>query len=150
MIQMLMSIIDRLIQLKKYRSERLKLIFSTILEPIFNDLSVIHIDYIEMFTNVEKATPFLWESRLADYEDKIKSSIKYLEDKRIEFEPVRSKIRIMADELKDLEINPEADNFIKSIIRYFPDGNPVIESDSDCVISEINEYKSASVNYWKI
>jgi hypothetical protein len=145
MISMLMSIIDRLIQIKKYSSERLKYIFSEILEPIFNDLSVIHSDYIEMFRYVEKSTPFLWEFRLPDYEDKIRASIKYLEDKRVEFEPVRSKIRIMVDELKDLEINSEVDSFIESVIKYFPRGNPVIETESEYTVSEANEYRSASV-----
>lgn len=144
-IQKLISVIAQLLQIKKYRYERLKVIYTQLLEPIFNELSLVHNDYLEMFNYAHNKTPFNWEFRLPTYQEKTRYVIDYLQEKRREFEPVRSKLRVMIDELKDVEINTEADDFIRAVIQYFPEGNIISENNSH-KDSNNYEYKSSSAH----
>ncbi len=42
---------------------------------------------------------------------------------RLEYEPVRVRLRALVKELKDVHLGPDADAFIRSVINYFPDGS---------------------------
>jgi hypothetical protein len=59
MIDALVSIADRLIQLKTYRDTRLKELHASLLEPLFDDLLLIHNDYMQLFDRTEQMLPSL-------------------------------------------------------------------------------------------
>ena len=57
MISILISILDRLIQLKEYRNRRLQELFTALLEPTFNDLLQVHRDYLEVYEKIRRGLP---------------------------------------------------------------------------------------------
>lgn len=62
MIDALISIADRLIQLKTYGDSRLKELHASLLQPLFNELLLIHNDYMQLFDKTEKMLPSLDEA----------------------------------------------------------------------------------------
>src|SRR5213596_737736 len=57
MLNELMSVIDRLIKLKEYRDRRFRSFFKDVIEPAFNDLLLVHSDYIKMFEQTYQLLP---------------------------------------------------------------------------------------------
>ena len=92
MLTELLSIVERLIKLKEHRERRQSKRFDTIIEPVFNELLLIHADYIKMFEKVydllpEDAAP----KQSAKYERKLANAAQYLSEKRLELEPFVAK-----------------------------------------------------------
>jgi hypothetical protein len=56
-VSSLISILDRLIQLKDYRDRRLQELFTGLLEPTFNDLLQVHRDYLEVYEKIRRGLP---------------------------------------------------------------------------------------------
>ena len=56
-VSSLISILDRLIQLKEYRDRRLQELFTGLLEPTFNDLLQVHRDYLEVYEKIRRGLP---------------------------------------------------------------------------------------------
>ena len=66
MISDIRALLDRLIQLKNYRNRRYRTLFVDLLEPAFNDLLLVHKDYIQMFEETRRLRPIgLPEARSA-------------------------------------------------------------------------------------
>jgi hypothetical protein len=141
MIDTLISILDRLIQLKEYRTKRIQHIYSELLEPVFVDLSAIHKDYLQMFTKLSSDVPFDWEKNLPGYQERLEKVVDFFQRKRLEFEPTRSRVRMMARELECLSISPEVEGFVDSVICYLF-GTVTFHENQD--LSNYSEYKSVS------
>ena len=47
--QSVVKVVDRFTDLLKYRHMKRKEFFMTVIEPLFNDLLVMHADYMKMF-----------------------------------------------------------------------------------------------------
>jgi len=118
MMSSLISVLDRLIQLKEYRTRRLRHIYSELLKPVFDELAVVHGDYVKMFTEVHQKAPFPWERNIPGYQDKLKEVVLFLQQRRVELEPARIRIRVMVKELSSLDINSEVHSFVNSVIDY--------------------------------
>jgi hypothetical protein len=127
MIEILLKLIDRIIDLKKYQVERLQKTFRDVLDPLFNDLLSVHGDYVRMFEDVRAeltATGILsGEAR----QHKLLEIAESLRRQRLEFEPVRDKLTALTRELRSgiyagsLSFEcPEADEFVAAILQYFP------------------------------
>jgi hypothetical protein len=129
MLDLLLSLIGRLIDLEKYRNERLLRIVKEILQPVYEDLLKVHTNYIGMFSDVAaklpgEATPP--ESRATA----VAEAANELRRKRLEFEPVRRQTEAFAKKIfggrfgKQREFKtPEADAFLRSVVDYlFPAG----------------------------
>jgi hypothetical protein len=86
------KITDRLIELVKYREEKSRRIFDKLIEPIFNDLLLIHKDYLEMFERVRTILPNKKDGRKKTQKSLMRT-YGYLEEKRRAFEPLREKFR---------------------------------------------------------
>lgn len=137
MIDVLINIIDRLTTIKKAKIENRKALLSKIFEPIFTDLLMIHGDYMKIFTDVhwklpgfDPKHPGSWENPefygdppgSEGYEKKIEAAKSTLKTRRLEFEPVRIKVRAFADTLRSEGLKAEEYLFIEAVIKYFPSG----------------------------
>ena len=123
MIEILLKILDRLIQIKKERSLKLHKQFTHIVEPIFFDLEKIHSDYLRMFTNASL--------RLQQNSGALLEVIQTLEVQRLEFEPVRTKLIATLSELNlelpsftsPIKLESEIDRFVRAVLEYLPLGD---------------------------
>jgi hypothetical protein len=145
MIDAFSKVIDRLIQLVEYRDKRLRRVFDEVLTPIFKDLESIHNDYdsifketrallpnkeigLSLFNETARTDPLIIllpqseEAKTVRDGKQYTDALEHLRNKREVFEPLRIKLRAMLPELKKIEINEEADDFIAAVINYFPSG----------------------------
>ncbi len=144
-----LAVIDRLIQLCTYKNKREISIFEGVLTPVFEDLLLIHGDYIRMFEEVAGLLPefgtSIWYS--ADegtrywWGEKCKKAAEVLRCKRLMFEPVRTELGAIVKELKDINLSPEASEFVERVIDYFPTG--YLES-----YTNESAYLLEKLNYW--
>ncbi len=130
MIELLLKLIDRLIDLKKYRAERMDKTLHEILDPIFNDLMSVHSNYLRMFEEVQEKLAAIPDLTTEDGKKKLREIAESLRRQRLEFEPVREKLAALTRELGGglygpaLRIDPpEAQEFVASVVQYFPSGN---------------------------
>jgi hypothetical protein len=116
----LLSIVDRLIQLTEYRTRQFRQVFEGLVEPAFADLLLVHGDYIRMFEETRRLLPSRSrEGALMGQIADIKKPAEYLRQKRSEFEPVREKLRALARSMKDAELEPDVRHFINTVVDYF-------------------------------
>jgi hypothetical protein len=132
MINALLAIIDRLIQLRQYRTARIEKAFKELFEPLFNDLLMIHGDYIKIFRETSNLLPWgltaeIYNGVTITEEDRCKAFTKaiiHLRERRKEFEPVRIKVRSLTEELTliSTEFIEPAQDYINAVMHYFPQG----------------------------
>ncbi|WP_455205687.1 hypothetical protein [Kaarinaea lacus] len=93
MIDLFLEIIDRLIQLKQYRNQKLRTMFDELIDPIFNDLLLVHRDYVDLFEGTLNILPRGVPSsdNATKYLASTEKAAEYLHNKRMKFEPVRIK-----------------------------------------------------------
>ena len=115
MIEAIIKVIDRLIQLRSIKDTRDRIVFDKIIEPSFNELLIIHSDYIRLFTEDRG----MFDSYQDDVECGIKKLIAYLESRRIELEPVRVRLSKLAEKLENDNIKPEFKSYIATVRSYF-------------------------------
>jgi hypothetical protein len=130
MIELLLKLIDRLIDLKKYQAERLHKTFQDILDPLFNDLLSVHGNYIRIFEEVQEQLATIPDLTSDDGKKRLLEIAESLRQRRLEFEPVREKLAAMTRELggglygKGPKMkSPEAQEFVAVVLQYFPRAN---------------------------
>ena len=131
MLDILLDIIDRLFKLKEYRDERLRRVYQDLLKPAFEQLQSIHLDYLKMFEQAASLLPAAdrppaegarGEHDAGGYVSRMSDAAEYLRRQRIEFEPVRTRLRSLTKELATARLTPEAAGFVGAVLRYFPTG----------------------------
>ena len=122
MISQIISVIDRLIQLKEYRDKRAQYIFEKLLEPMFNDLLVVHADYISMLETLQNHLLAVSKKDITDYAKVISELHGWLKQRATEYEPHRQKLKSIIGKIDSVSENPLVDKFIYTVIDYFPDG----------------------------
>jgi hypothetical protein len=209
MIDLLIRIIDRLIQLKEYRDSRLQELHEKIFQPTFEELMAVHRDYMKLFEETRQRLPsfefltfpciewlraynyvlfdsyddaklfcacegkdankigrlrsernyFIWytskntgrrirlyfssgseATRAAEHAGlgnvfpattaqmpasilpQMRETERFVRQARLEFEPVRTKLKALTRELGRAKFGKEGDEFIASVLEYFPDG----------------------------
>ncbi len=120
MIDYFLCLIDRLIKLKEYKDKRIRKLFEQILEPIFNDLLMIHADYINMFETLQRRLSEFTKKDLDSYGRIYEETVTYFGERRREYEPVRVKLRSMIGEIELLRFNPEVEQFMDALREYLP------------------------------
>jgi len=129
LVDSLLAVIDRPISLFALREKRQDRLFSELWEPTFNDLLVIHRDYIEMFEKVGArlskmvAVPSNEKGR-DETSQEIAEVVEYLSHKRIEFEPVRQKLITLIDTIPKSGLDERASAYVDALVWYFPIGVP--------------------------
>lgn len=124
MIREILSILDRLIQLKNYRNRQRNKLFHELFEPAFNELLQVHRDYIEMFEKTNTLIPStpvggLLVAFQPKFKEQVKAAAEYLREKRIEFEPVREKLRMLAVDMDSMKLDPQERAFVEAVAEYF-------------------------------
>jgi len=110
----ILAIIDKLFALINRRSEDRQHLFQTLAMPVFEELLTVHADYIKMF-----------EETLQDLRNSEKGIIQIadrLRQRRLEFEPVRVKLRALSRSLQEIKGGKPYKDFVWSVIVYFPRG----------------------------
>lgn len=115
MIEALIAVIDRLLQLRTYREARTQRVFQEVLAPAFSDLLVVHRDYVEMFFQTSE---HLRGDDLTDLPDRLDRAIRSLWAQRLAFEPVRMKLEALARLDSDSHAPKEILRFIEAIGSY--------------------------------
>jgi hypothetical protein len=111
----ILKLLDKLIDLLKMRSERRRETLKEYIDPIFVDLTAVHKNYVETFSDIleklrERPQP-------ADVVRDI------ISEKKKEFETLRIKIHSFAqvyeEQSKEGKIPTEATEFFQSVLAYF-------------------------------
>ncbi|RKI50936.1 hypothetical protein D7X55_35115 [Corallococcus sp. AB049A] len=131
MIDLLLKLIDRLIQLKQYKTQRLERVFRSIIEPTYKELAEIHRDYLQMFEELGRQLPSPLEMNDEAGKRQLLRTAEQLRQRRILFEPVREKVSALKRELFGTVANPrtlgfsaEIDDAVRAMLDYLPDGVP--------------------------
>lgn len=125
------KVVDRLTDLLKYRQGRRKELFTNVIEPLFNDLMVMHADYMKMFDDC-------WH-QLLDNKVPLRQIAETLRQRRQVYEGLRIKSRSITDGLADADLEPEIKSFLKAAAYHIPDGElgPVMSTPSGMVLSRL-------------
>jgi hypothetical protein len=104
---------EKLVELLKYRSERKGRQFSLLIQPLFESLKVVHQDYLRVFENsrteLESGVP------LATVATNVQT-------RRVEEEAERSAIREQAHTLTQDEALADFRPFFEAVVNYFQPG----------------------------
>lgn len=113
----LVSAIDYLIRLLEFRDASANQRFAQLFEPCFNDLLVVHRDYIQMF---EQTRALIRE----DSAKGTKRATTLLQQQRIEFAPVREKLKKLLQAMPKMNLSRDEKQFVDALVEYFPQGTP--------------------------
>jgi hypothetical protein len=129
-------VVDRLIDLLKYRQAKRRELFSAVIEPLFDDLLVMHADYMKMFDDC-------WQ-QLLDNQVPLRQIAEALRQRRQVYEGLRIKSNSIIDGLEASELAPEVRRFVQSAAYHIPDGElgPVLSTPSSLVLDRL--YNSSS------
>jgi len=130
MINAILQVIDRLIKLKENRDQRFSNLFEDFIKPTFDQMLMIHNDYIAMFSVAGDLISEGYKGILGGnkqnpeavraYLSKIDEAEDYLKKQRQVLEPVRVAIRASATVFREWESGPEEINKFATLIwRYF-------------------------------
>lgn len=112
MIDLILSLLDRLKDLATIRTENRRRLFEDHLEPLFNDLTSIHADYRKGFRTIHE---LLADASVSDQELKDKTT-----DLQAELLHVRQKVRAYAHALSMNDKFPaEAARLLDAVKAYF-------------------------------
>jgi hypothetical protein len=125
MVEALLTVLDRLIQLIKGRIEGRRNVFDRVIEPTFNELLQIHGDYVQMFEEAQVFTA-AGVTNEVELQRRIAAAKQELQDRRREFEPVRRKVEAIAIELASHSLPEEERRFVDAVMRYLPSGDPAL------------------------
>jgi len=147
MIDSILAIIDRLISLKEYRNKRLNKLFDDLFEPVFEELLVIHRDYLIMFEETSQLLPLDENLNLKapgsrEFNQRMHKAAEYLGKRRIEFEPVRDKLRALAKSMKSTDLPAEERAFVESVYLYFPSIDSIVRKSASRELQETIRYHS--------
>ena len=127
MLELILSVIDRVIVLARGRVEGRRQLYREAIDPLFLDLVSVHSDYVRVFTEIESisATEDIFSPNSppgADPlgEDDALQAVKNLvNERRLQLEPVREKLKALAEVLSSEELPREEVALVRAIGQYF-------------------------------
>lgn len=125
------KVIDRFTDLLKYRRLKRQEFFKTVIEPLFDDLMLMHTDYIKMFDDCR--------AQLLDNTVPLREIAEALRQRRVVYESLRIKARAISEGLEQAEMDEEVKNFLRAAAYHLPDGElgPVPSTYASLVLSRI-------------
>lgn len=109
--QILQSLVDRVIQLQKYREENVRRLFDTFIEPIYRDAEAVSIDYMEVLAALVV--------KLDSEDEDIPEILRWLELRRSNLVGVRTRLRALL-----FEGGVEMSLFPATLVKKFT--NPLV------------------------
>lgn len=82
-----------------------------------DDLLLVHQDYLAMFTDL---LVFRGARSFTGAQRRMKAAKEQLRKRRLEFEPVREKVRIIANQLEKTRLSKDENAFVQAVVRYLP------------------------------
>lgn len=92
------------------------------LEKLMTDLESVHRDYLVMFESVLAVTPLAMEQDAPDFTKRIAAAAAMLRQLRLAYEPVRVRVRAVAQVFAEAELTEPERDFAKAVFKYFPTG----------------------------
>lgn len=130
MIGIFLTLVDKIIELFKAHKEAKETVFQEIIEPLFNDMTIIVHDYLSLF----KESEIIIHSDLGKSEIKLQEVINRIKVRREEYLHIRIKTRQMAD-LIQVEIkNKDVADFANKVANFF--FNNKISRDQEFLVSD--------------
>lgn len=118
MLEVAVSLVDRLIQLASVRERNREKFFDGFIEPLYQDAEQISRDYMTLFAELIH--------RLTEAEDTA-PVIEWLEERRSVFQPVRMKVRALLEEGLRYGDKKPLDKFRKGIWGLMKGGTSLLE-----------------------
>jgi hypothetical protein len=124
-LKLLLSAIDRLIELFKIKERRFAFRYKEIYKPAFGELQEVHSDYIAMFESVGNSLTEMTKNEQnaqRGVEETLKAAAEYLRERRIAFDAVRGKLAYFGSTLEEANaghLNPSERAFLSSLAAYF-------------------------------
>jgi hypothetical protein len=123
MIDTLIQILDRLIQLLRVRGKRRARRFQELWEPTFRELRDVHGDYLAMFQACKQNLVRIKNNESDGVPVRgLEEIASELRRRRLEFEPVRRQLIALINHTQNLELDDGAHEFLNAILWYFPTG----------------------------
>jgi hypothetical protein len=150
MISDLLNLVDRVIQLFEYRNKQFETLYEKLLKPTFDDLLLIHADYIKMFEETRKLLPSGLSDDTTDplsYMSSLSRPAEFLRVKRRELEPVRRKLKVLAERLeKEENLDKDVRAYVESLVSYFMQSVPEQGTASVGLLNEIENLVSRGLS----
>lgn len=160
MVSDVLKVLEYLFKIVGNRKANKKKQFKELIEPLFNELLIIHKDYIAMFEETTRMLPGYhgtgWtkpgynntpDENSDEYIERLNNTIERLKLLRREFEPVRIKLRALNSELRKRNIGEAEEYFISQVVEYLPDSDsPNFESASTHILRRVQLEKNKSLN----
>jgi len=121
MIDTLLNLVDRVLQLLRLRESRKDRLFSKLWQPTFEELRNVHTDYLEILEACSNAleviavSPENWETQR-----QIKDVINTLRKARLKYEPVRRQLLAIINEAQKYGYDDIEEKYLSSLVNYFP------------------------------
>ncbi len=121
LVDSLLSIIDRLVELAQVRGKRRVNVFEKLVQPCFDELLAVHNDYIAMLEHAERllSKAVLPEGSVASAK-RLEEARAYLAKQRLSLEPVRQKLLALVRVIDSGEssVSQEAQEFLRDVGTY--------------------------------
>jgi hypothetical protein len=125
-----LKVVDKFTDLLKFRHERRREDFTTVVDPLFNDLLTMHTDYMEMFDECQAA---LLEGK------PLQEIANSLAQRRRIYDGLRVKSRAFIVALKDFEMDAPYKAFLTAAAYHIPDGalGPVSSTPASMILEKL-------------
>lgn len=120
MFDTLPNLVDRVLQLLEYRNRKKQAEFKTLIQPIFDELQLIHQDYLKMFTEVKSIISsdinFFSDEELIN---SLKKTSDYLISQRIKLRGARTKVNSISTEILNQRLcDHQTIDFLHEVTEY--------------------------------
>lgn len=118
-----MAIVERIISLLKGRVEARRFYFDRLIEPLFQDLCLIHNDYMSSFQSVRdalQAAEHHHEQGMRVSQAAIKKAIDTARRNRARYEGLRTKAQRLINEMPEGKNRHQEQEFLRAVKKYFP------------------------------
>lgn len=123
MLDLLLKVLDKVKELLELRDKRQEKVFEKLIEPVYNEMQLVHQDYVEMLHQLAGLLSTGTESE--DVAAKCKKALEFLEPRSLKLEALRAKLRAHSSLVfDDVKLQKDVSSFLEALIDYL-DGGPL-------------------------